>query len=194
LPRDPAAAATLRALDRRVGAENLRAAQSLPAPSAEAGQPTYVGRAACVKCHKEADAFWHKTVHARGWQTLVDVDKQYNYDCIGCHVTGWQRPGGVGMAQAEKAGLVDVQCEVCHGPASRHVADAGLDDPKTLLRRPRDTLCADACHTKEHSDTFQLEPYLRDIVGPGHGAELAKKLGPGVTGHELRQKALATLH
>jgi hypothetical protein len=191
LPRDPAVAAQLRALDRQIGAENLRAAQSLKAPAPEPGVPTYVGRTACEKCHKTQVAFWKRTVHAQAWKTLVELDKQYNYDCIGCHVTGWQKPGGVAMAQAEKAGLTDVQCEVCHGPGSRHVEEAGMEDPKTMVRRPPDRFCADNCHTKDHSDTFQLEPYLRDVVGPGHGEALARKLGPGVTGHELRQRALA---
>ena len=34
------------------------------------------------------------------------------------------------------------------------------------------------------------EAYLRDIVGPGHGEDLRKKLGDGPTGHELRKAAL----
>jgi hypothetical protein len=130
-------------------------------------------------------------VHAQAWNTLADLDKQYNYDCIGCHVTGWQRPGSAGLAQVEKARLTDVQCEVCHGPGSRHIAEEGLESPKSLTLRPADRFCVDNCHTQEHSDTFQLEPYLRDVVGKGHGEKLAQKLGPGVTGHELRQKAIA---
>jgi hypothetical protein len=31
---------------------------------------------------------------------------------------------------------------------------------------------------------------LRDILGKGHGETARKQLGDGVTGHELRQKAL----
>ncbi len=47
------------------------------------------------------------------------------------------------------------------------------------------------CHTEQHSDTFQYEAYLRDILGPGHGAAARTKLGNGATGHELRSAALA---
>ena len=47
------------------------------------------------------------------------------------------------------------------------------------------------CHTEQHSDTFAYVPYLRDIVGPGHGGARRTALGPGATGHELRTAALA---
>ena len=46
------------------------------------------------------------------------------------------------------------------------------------------------CHTPEHSDTFDYEAYLRDILGPGHGEKAREKLGEGPTGHELRQAGL----
>jgi hypothetical protein len=189
LLRDAEVAATLQKLDREIGRVNLAAAAKTP-PPAEPGRPSYVGTPACAKCHKPAVELWKKTVHAKAWKTLVDVDKQYNYDCISCHVTGWERPGGSNLGTAEKLGLVDVQCEVCHGPGSKHVAEAGLDDPPTLTRKPADRFCADNCHTPEHSDTFQLVPYLRDILGRGHGEKRRGELGEGPTGHELRTKAL----
>jgi hypothetical protein len=191
LPRDPAVAAQLRQLDREIGAANFAAAQKEPPPPADPGAPRYAGDAACAKCHKPAVEFWGKTVHASAWKTLVAVDKQYNYNCIGCHVTGWQKPGGVNLGTVEKSGLANVQCEVCHGPGETHVREAGLDEPKTLTLRPAERFCADNCHTKEHSDTFRLTAYLRDVVGKGHGEKLRAQLGDGVTGHELRQKALA---
>ena len=59
------------------------------------------------------------------------------------------------------------------------------------MTRPAERFCADNCHTKEHSDTFARVPYLRDILGKGHGEKARAALGDGVTGHELRQKALA---
>ncbi len=65
-----------------------------------------------------------------------------------------------------------------------------LEDPRTVSA-PAADLCRSRCHTKEHSDTFDLEPYLRDILGPGHGEARRKALGEGPTGHELRKKALA---
>jgi hypothetical protein len=190
IPRDPAVADELRKLAQSIGRINLDAAQGQAPPPAAPGAPTYVGDEACAKCHKPAVEFWKKTVHAQAWQTLEKVDKQYHYDCIGCHVTGWEKPGGVNLATVEKRALVDVQCESCHGPGSKHVAEAGLDEPRTLTRRPADRFCADNCHTREHSDTFALVPYMRDILGKGHGEKALAALGEGPTGHELRKKAL----
>jgi len=191
LARDPVVADRLRALDREIGQANLAAAKDEPAPPAEPNRPSYAGDTACARCHKPAVAFWAKSHHAQAWKTLVDVDKQYNYDCIGCHVTGWQEPGGGGLGTIEKRGLVNVQCEVCHGPGSKHVEEQGLDEPKTMRRAPPDDFCRARCHTPEHSDTFELEAYLRDVLGAGHGEARRKLLGPGPTGHELRQKAMA---
>ncbi len=190
LPRDPRTAELLKQLDKKIGTVNFAAAQHEALPAADPATPHYVGMSACYKCHRPAVEFWQHTVHAQAWKTLVDVNKQYNYDCIGCHTTGLGRPGGANLATVEKAGLVDVQCEVCHGPASKHVAEAGLDDPSTLTRKPAERFCADNCHRPEHSDTFQLVPYLRDVTGKGHGEKLRASLGKGVTGHELRHAAL----
>ena len=191
LPRDPAVAVILQKLAHDNGLANLAAAQKEQPPAAETDRPSYVGSAACARCHKPAVAFWEKTHHAQAWKTLVTADKQYDYDCIGCHVTGWMSPGGSHLASVEKLGLVNVQCEVCHGPGSKHVAEDGLDDPLTIRRAPPRELCANKCHTKEHSDTFAETPYLRDILGPGHGEARRKALGEGPTGHSLREAALA---
>jgi hypothetical protein len=83
-----------------------------------------------------------------------------------------------------------VQCENCHGPASLHVAAKGLEEPSSLRRAVPETTCL-ACHNEHHSDTFQYQAYLRDVLGPGHAGEARKKLGDGPTGHSLRAAALA---
>src|SRR5690606_20130393 len=124
-------------------------------------------------CHMAAVEFWKKTRHAGAWETLEKVGKQFDLDCTGCHVTGWQEPGGSNLAVNES--LRDIQCEVCHGPASIHVDEMGKRTD-TLTLRPAAARCAEACHTPEHSDTFAYEPYLRDVVGEGHGAALRAEL------------------
>ena len=83
-----------------------------------------------------------------------------------------------------------MQCENCHGPASLHVAAQGLEEPISLRRAVPETTCL-ACHNERHSDTFQYQAYLRDVLGPGHGAQARKKLGDGPTGRTLRAAALA---
>jgi cytochrome c5 len=173
---------------RTTGEANVKAASGIAVPKPPRGQAAYTGTESCSDCHADAVAFWQKTVHATAWKTLEDRGQQFDLDCIGCHVTGWDRPGGSNLAHNDK--LRDVQCETCHGPGSIHVAKGGLEKPAAIKLTPADDLCASQCHTKEHSDTFQLEAYLRDVIGPGHGEARRKKLGDGPTGAQLRKAGL----
>jgi hypothetical protein len=110
-------------------AEAQRQPESCPPPAP--GEAAFVGAASCAKCHKDAADFWVETKHARAYDTLAQVNKQFSLDCIQCHVTGWQQPGGVcridrtevgGPAVGGRGvGRRDVQCEDCHGPGSEHV-------------------------------------------------------------------------
>ena len=176
------------AYDLAAGHANFKAAENQAVPSPPKGQASYVGTEACGDCHSDAVDFWKTTVHANAWKTLEERGQQFDYACIGCHVTGWDKPGGTNLAHTDK--LRDVQCETCHGPGSIHVAKGGEDKPFSVQRAPAEGLCASQCHTKEHSDTFQHDAYLRDVIGPGHGASKRKLLGDGPTGHELRKAAL----
>ncbi len=186
LSRDPAIAAAMKKLDGEIGKVNLSAAA--PPPPPEAGRPSYVGMATCVSCHKPAGYFWKKTIHAQAWKTLVDVGKQADYKCIGCHVTGYGEIGGTSLGHTQK--LENVQCETCHGPGSEHVAGKGLEEPAAILREAPSPVCTN-CHNEHHSDTFNYNAYLRDILGPGHGMTARQRLGDGPTGRSLRTEALA---
>jgi Cytochrome c554 and c-prime len=185
LPRDPALVASMKALDLRIAALNRK--NPAPPPRAEPGRAAFVGVAGCAKCHAPAVARWNKTVHAAAWKTLVD-GKQADYKCIGCHLTGYGQVGGSALGFTK--GLEAVQCENCHGPASLHVAAQGLEEPSSVHRSVPETTCVQ-CHNEHHSDTFQYQSYLRDILGPGHGAAARKQLGDGPTGHGLRAAAVA---
>ena len=57
------------------------------------------------------------------------------------------------------------------------------------LKTP-ESICV-RCHNEKHSDTFQYESYLRDVIGPGHGEDARDALGAGPTGKTLRRAALA---
>jgi hypothetical protein len=170
------------------GEANVKAAASIAVTPPPKGQAAYTGTESCADCHEDAVTLWTRTVHARAWKTLEDRGQQFDLDCIGCHVTGWEKPGGSNLAHNDK--LRDIQCETCHGPGSIHVAKGGLEKPAAIRRAPADELCASQCHTKDHSDTFQLEAYLRDVVGPGHGEARRQQLGDGPTGAQLRKAAL----
>lgn len=169
------------------GQVNAKAMAGKPPPDAQGG-PTYVGSETCDDCHSDAVAFWKTTRHAHAWETLVQRGQQLDFDCIGCHVTGYEKPGGSNLANNDK--LRDVQCETCHGPSSIHVKAGGEERPSSIRRTPAENLCASQCHTKEHSDTFEHAAYMRDITGPGHGEDVRKALGDGPTGAQLRKAAL----
>jgi len=184
LPRDRALKASLRRLDRAIGAANL--AQAEPPPAPEPGRAFYVGTAKCTSCHKAADRQWRRTPHAHAWKTLVKVGKQHDDDCVSCHVTGYGEVGGSSLGHTR--GLRDVQCEVCHEPNSIHVEKRGKESPYAGSLGTPEKVCV-RCHNEKHSDTFQYEPYLRDALGPGHGELLLDKIGPGTTARQLRRAA-----
>jgi len=133
----------------------------LPAP---AGQSHYVGVEVCSTCHKSEREFWNLTQHSGAYATLSSAHKEFNLDCVSCHVTGYDKPGGSTVVHVEK--LTDVQCEVCHGPGSRHV-DTPLDDK--LIALPEQSLCAAQCHHQPHvKSDWSVTASWAKIVGPGH--------------------------
>lgn len=164
--------ALLDAGEKQLAAEALAFEQKSPTqcPAPQAGKATYVGDAKCIECHEEAVAFWKKTPHAHAYQTLVDKGKQYNVNCISCHVVGWAQPGGA-CSIAATEGKQNVQCESCHGPGSQHIEDGDTD--KIALRVP-ETQCK-TCHDHDNSPHFNDTTYRPQIIGPGHGQPLARK-------------------
>ena len=138
----------------------------LPAP---AGESHYVGVDVCSSCHKSERDFWNLTQHSGAYATLSSAHKEFNLDCVSCHVTGYDKPGGSTVVHVEK--LTNVQCENCHGPGSQH-ADKPLADK--LISIPEQSLCAAQCHHPPHvkADWSVTASWLK-IVGPGH--QRAKK-------------------
>ena len=165
-PRETAVRALLESYDQRVNEHNRVAlAGVLPPPLAE-GQAGYVGTARCGECHAEEHTWWLTTLHGHAYQTLVDVHKEYNLSCVGCHVTGYNRPGGSTVAHVGEHGeLQNVGCENCHGPGSLHAA--APDTVHVTLDAPEETCLR--CHQPEHSDRFVYDAYRRMMIAPGHG-------------------------
>jgi hypothetical protein len=138
-------------------------------PPAPAGESHYVGVEVCSACHKSEREFWNQTRHAAAYPTLASEHKEFNLDCVSCHVTGYDKPGGSTVVHVEK--LENVQCEVCHGPGSRHVDKPDVDK---LIAIPEQSLCAATCHHPPHvKSDWSVTASWSKIVGPGH--ERAKK-------------------
>jgi 2',3'-cyclic-nucleotide 2'-phosphodiesterase (5'-nucleotidase family) len=165
-PRAEAVSAIVDRYDARVNEHNERAFADWAPEAVAEGQPHYVGSQTCASCHGAAVRWWRTTPHGRAYATLERQNKNFNLSCVGCHVTGYLRPGGSTVTHVDR--LKDVGCESCHGPGSMHVSDpAGA--AVNVQRAPEETTCR-GCHTPEHSDRFDFETYRRLLIAPGHGA------------------------
>jgi hypothetical protein len=82
---------------------------------------SYTGTKGCVACHRLESESWGKTKHVHAF---TDRPTQYRSDpaCLACHVTGYGKWGGyvAGTSAAILDDLLEVGCEACHGPGSRH--------------------------------------------------------------------------
>ena len=168
-PALPAATELVTAYDRDVGQLNLRYAKDhgKDCPAPQKGQAGFVGNAACLDCHEEAFAVWNSSKHAQAYPTLEKLGKNHHLDCVGCHVTGWQQPGGTCRID-RVTGRDYVGCEACHGPGSLHVADASADN----IGKGNQPKGCQGCHDAENSPHFAFEAYVAKILGPGHGQPL----------------------
>lgn len=163
---DAAVAKRLAAYYKTVNDHNRLAFSDRVPRAVSDGQASYVGIEVCSSCHQEERAVWQATGHAHAYETLSSQHKEYNLDCVSCHVTGYEKPGGSTVTHVEK--LTDVQCEVCHGPGSLHVTSPLSDS--LIEAHPSPSLCASACHHSPHvGDDWNVAEALPKILGPGHG-------------------------
>ena len=131
----------------------------------------YHGEKACRACHsgEKGTSFsaWRLSAHSRAYASLsrpesreiarlsgIYEDPYQSPVCLGCHATAsdalsWQIEPGFRIEDG-------MQCEVCHGPGSRHV-----DQPKVKLRIPDESFCM-ICHLEKKSHTKVLGPTSYD--------------------------------
>jgi hypothetical protein len=167
MPVDRAVRTALGELWTRVNAWNAHA-DAGPARPAEAGAG-YVGSRTCAACHTQAFYWWKHSPHGQAYATLVARQRQLDLDCVGCHVTGYARPGGstaTHLDQLEGAG-----CESCHGPGAAH-SDNPRSAEHAIQRAVPERVCLE-CHDAEHSDRFGYVQYRAVLRAPGHDAPTA---------------------
>ena len=169
LGKDPAVSAKIAAYYKQVDDMNKVAFADKKPPPPPAGAPAYIGVESCTTCHDEARAVWDKTRHAHAYASLATQFKEYNLDCVSCHVTGYDQPGGSTVTHVEK--LQNVQCEVCHGPGSKHAAKP--DKVPMPIAKPKPDQCL-ACHHPPHVHEFDAQAKMAEILGPGHGQKDAQ--------------------
>jgi hypothetical protein len=152
---------------KRVNQHNKKAfADRKPTP-AEPGKASYIGVAECEMCHEEEVKVWKGTSHSHAYPTLEEDFKEFNLDCVSCHVTGYGKPGGSTVTFVEK--LKNVQCEECHGPGSLHAKQPSKKE--LIILRPDPQSCVSGCHHPPHVEGFDPNEKMKLILGPGHGMD-----------------------
>ena len=156
----------------------------------EKAKPEYVGANKCKGCHKVQHKSWLETKHAKAFDVLSDEEKK-KPECVSCHITGKTAKGEV---------LEGVQCEACHGPASKYksikimnkkkwAADPEMYQKKAVeagLIYSKEENCK-RCHKKEGNPNFKKfdfakrKPLVHVMKSDSTSAEKAPKPAPTST-------------
>ena len=111
----------------------------------------FVGSEICGECHEDEYEIWKKTVHAHAFDTLVKEGRQYDPECVPCHVVGYEFAEGF-FNPEDSEYLIHVGCENCHGAGAEHSA---LSNPGYGKTREKAT-CVE-CHEHDRSPNFNYE-------------------------------------
>ena len=111
----------------------------------------YVGSRTCRVCHEPEFRDWLKTPHANAMISLRNGNDWSRHECLSCHVTGLQQPGGYKDASSSR--MAQVQCESCHGIGGGH----GL--PQGAARMNAMSQCLQC-----HKGKYELQQSLHQSV------------------------------
>jgi len=126
----------------------------------QSGESPFAGAKACKVCHQTEHKAWTQSRHSDAFYALMDVNKAFDPNCIGCHTVGFNRDGGF-IDPGSTSGLMHVQCESCHGAARTHVASGG-QTPVEHVKKPKVAMCVQ-CHNATHSPQFDVADYWPKI-------------------------------
>ena len=124
----------------------------------------FVGSSACKSCHEKEHTIWSSSAHARSIESLEKKGKDDEAECVKCHVTGFNRPGGFPADGKVKAheDLARVGCESCHGPGGEHVKEGGKRAGGILKLGDKCDSCVilqicGSCHDDANDPGFRFE-------------------------------------
>jgi hypothetical protein len=121
---------------------------------------SFTGWMTCALCHSPQTEFWKTTDHFSALQTLTEQEQQFNLNCLPCHVTSQYKDIKISNNEALllslPAQLLQVGCEICHGPGKNHAVS---QNPSDISRKPDMIICI-RCHTSERDEDFN---YYNDI-------------------------------
>jgi len=159
-PDDPKLAQVMEFV--KVAVNEFNKAQTLAmspfaAPTPAPAEATYTGSDRCAVCHEQAFAVWARSGHAHAFQTLVSAKQEFNPNCLPCHTIGYNQKGGYQNSQATPD-FVNVGCEACHGPSSRHPESIQAGFGRTSVSG-----CV-TCHTRENSPDYVPATYIPKVI------------------------------
>jgi hypothetical protein len=148
---------------------------------------TFAGAAACKDCHPNTFDKWSKTKHQHAFEALEKDPKPntaFDAECVSCHTTGFEYISGW-KSPKETPQLAGNQCENCHGPASRHIADPDNAELRKLLhldaaQAEKGQLCY-KCHDEDNSREFEFKKFYGKIVHKGLDTYGDPKVHKGIT-------------
>lgn len=134
--------------------QNQLLAQAQAQAQARADRGMYIGARSCEYCHAEISHEWGNSRHAKAIESLISRKKEYDPECLPCHVTGMENKDVVGrfVSMTESPGMAGVQCESCHGPGIRHAQRP----EKIKLEKVTVDTCRQ-CHTTDTDPGFDYE-------------------------------------
>jgi Cytochrome c554 and c-prime len=160
---------------------------------------TFVGAENCKSCHPNTYLKWSTTKHAQAFEALAVRDPKPNVkfdaECVTCHTTGFEY--NTGWVSEEKTPyLKGNQCENCHGPGSKHVAEPDNKDfRKAMALTPeqaeKNRLCL-GCHDGDNSPHFEMAKFYGQIAHKGLDDYKDPKVHRGITPKMARAAAAET--
>jgi hypothetical protein len=134
-------------------ANEASAAGAAAATSAQIAGDRYLGESACRRCHEAEFQTVSHQPHAHAFDTLVKNQRESTPECLPCHVVGLGQPGGFASRQLTP-GLINVQCENCHGMGTVHPEPGSIVGPDVCMR----------CHSPEQDPHFQYDEAVEKIT------------------------------
>ena len=92
--------------------------------NSSASNATYASYEKCKTCHPKEYNDFSQRKFDKSWKILKMRGEDKNAKCLGCHTTGYGKPGGF-VSEEKTPALSSKQCESCHGAGSLHVANPG---------------------------------------------------------------------
>lgn len=134
-------------------------AAALAAKRAELAEASpFAGSESCAKCHAYQYEIWQTSQHSHAFKTLKDRKRHLDDACTVCHTLAQNAPGGFVDTRLTPK-FVNVQCESCHGPGKKHIADPKAEG-YGLVDTPAKCV---SCHSGENDPDFDFASYWPKI-------------------------------